>query len=333
MTWTEGLPPGYTGALGAPDDLEPLRDLIRRTEEPVSGPSTVNVDFIRIMLEQPGSDPTTDLATVHAADGSLVGAARFHVNDPFVQPSSNGWVDPGHRRKGIGTALIAWARARAEGAVDRAPTGTRVALSIGANEKDDAARALLERLGFIPSRYFFEMEIALDGPFEALPIPEGVTVRTMRADEDVDELTAAVTEAFRDHFGFIERPMEARIEQWRHWRTSDAWDDDLVWLAEVDGDIVGMNVSLRTNGAREDQGYVATLGVLPAHRGRGLARSLLTTSFAEYARRGMSSVSLHVDADSLTGATRLYRGVGMHEAQTEIDYEWEVRAGEDIIVR
>ena len=111
------------------------------------------------------------------------------------------------------------------------------------------------------------------------------------------------------------------------------WDDSLVWLAMGGDDVAGINVCLRYNGAKRDQGYVATLGVLPPWRGRGLARCLLTTAFEEYRRRGMKSVSLHVDADSITGATRLYTGVGMAEAQREIDFEKELRAGEDIVVR
>jgi hypothetical protein len=44
----------------------------------------------------------------------------------------------------------------------------------------------------------------------------------------------------------------------------------------------------------------------------GLA--LLRHTFAAFARRGVRTVELGVDAESITGATRLYERAGMHVA-------------------
>ena len=45
---------------------------------------------------------------------------------------------------------------------------------------------------------------------------------------------------------------------------------------------------------------------------RGLGRALLLHAFAEFRRRGFRRAGLGVDAESLTGAHKLYESVGMH---------------------
>ena len=117
------------------------------------------------------------------------------------------------------------------------------------------------------------------------------------------------------------------------WRGTDDWDDSLVWIVEANGVPVAVNVAIDFLGARTETGYVASLSVLSDWRGQGIARALLTTAFAEFQRRGRKEVALHVDADSLTGATRLYESVGMSEAQRHMDFTHEIRTGTDVVVR
>jgi mycothiol synthase len=284
-------------------------------------------------MGEPGFDPDNDVITVRSADGSLIAVGTFASRAPHVHTWSEGFVDPDHVDRGIGSALLSWAGDRATAAIGRAPEGARVTMAVGAHDHNERAKRLFTRNGFTLERYFLEMVIDLDGPVTVQPVPDGITVRTIGADEGLEGLAVAVADSFRDHFGYTDQPLESRIARWEQWRTSELWDDDLVWIAENDGRIVAMNVCISSNGAKQHEGYVATLGVLPDWRGRGLARALLTMSFAEFLRRGKSSVSLHVDADSLTGATRLYEGVGMREVERHVDFERELRPGEDLVVR
>lgn len=333
MIWTESLPAGYRGSQGDSDDLDELVALIRAVDLDISGSSTATADSLRTMFGEPGFDPTNDIITVRTDGGMLVALAFFTNREPYVNSWTSGFVHPDHVGQGIGYALIDWVENRAASLIGRAPSGTRIAVTMGANDNNERAKRLLTSRGYHPERAFIEMEIGLDTEISVAALPKGIRIRTIGAEEDVSAMSAATTEAFRDHFGFTESPPEARIERWRQWRTSEMWDDDLVWLA-MDGDrIVGVNVCLSKHGAKEHQGYVATLGVVPDWRGRGLARSLLTLAFAEYQRRGKTSVSLHVDADSITGATRLYTGVGMREVARDLDFEKEIRGGKDIVVR
>ena len=61
----------------------------------------------------------------------------------------------------------------------------------------------------------------------------------------------------------------------------------------------------------EGDAYVAELGVIPAYRGRGIAKALLRRSFAALLQRGHDEVRLGVDAQNPTGAVALYESVGM----------------------
>jgi ribosomal protein S18 acetylase RimI-like enzyme len=56
---------------------------------------------------------------------------------------------------------------------------------------------------------------------------------------------------------------------------------------------------------------VGELGVLRPWRRRGLGRALLLQAFAAFRERGLGRAGLGVDAESLTGAHRLYESAGM----------------------
>jgi mycothiol synthase len=61
--------------------------------------------------------------------------------------------------------------------------------------------------------------------------------------------------------------------------------------------------------------------VLPAHRRRGLALTLLRHVFRHFARLGMKRVVLGVDGESPTGAVALYERAGMSVLRRNVTYE------------
>jgi mycothiol synthase len=63
------------------------------------------------------------------------------------------------------------------------------------------------------------------------------------------------------------------------------------------------------------------LGVRAPWRGRGLGRALLEHAFAAFAARGFAAVILGAEADSPTGADRLYERVGMRMTHRQARYE------------
>ncbi len=73
-----------------------------------------------------------------------------------------------------------------------------------------------------------------------------------------------------------------------------------------------------------------SLGVLRRWRRLGLGAALLQHAFGEMFRLGKLGVSLGVDAENITGATRLYERVGMVIDQQRVVYELELRPGVDL---
>jgi len=77
----------------------------------------------------------------------------------------------------------------------------------------------------------------------------------------------------------------------------------------VDGAVVG--VLPAADRSADGGGWVRNLGVLTAHRGRGIARVLFDRAFATFHARGFTWAGLGVDRANETGACRLYVSAGM----------------------
>ncbi len=103
--------------------------------------------------------------------------------------------------------------------------------------------------------------------------------------------------------------------------TSDAEFDPGLWfLAEAGDDVAGIALC-RPRPAEADAGVIRVLGVRRPWRRKGVGRALLLHAFAEFRRRGMRAAVLGVDAESLTGAQRLYASAGMHVARQSDVFE------------
>ena len=156
----------------------------------------------------------------------------------------------------------------------------------------------------------------------AVPRPDGVEIRSYRAGEE-RAIHAAMEEAWS-------------VGGWHHQpRTFEAYakqtfdrpghDPSLCFVALAGEEVAGASLNdWKRNG---DWGWIGTLGVRQAFRRRGIAEALLKRSFAEFFRRGELRVALGVDAESPTGATRLYERAGMRVLYEVIVYEKELRAG------
>jgi mycothiol synthase len=177
-------------------------------------------------------------------------------------------------------------------------------------ERDRFALAAYERAGFRVVRHSFTMEIEL-GEIPAAAWPEGIAVRTFRADDE-GAVWDAVNDAFSDSWDY-QPPGPDGHADWRHMMIEGPqFDPELWFLAEDDGELAGISLCQPRRGGDPRFGWVQTLGVRRPWRRRGLALALLQHSFAELQRRGATRVGLGVDAENPTGAVRLYERAGMH---------------------
>jgi ribosomal protein S18 acetylase RimI-like enzyme len=156
----------------------------------------------------------------------------------------------------------------------------------------------------------------------------------MTGPEEISAVVQAVEDAFQDHFGYVENSFDSELAFWTHIINSDPSFDPNLWFLAMDGDqIAGISLCWPKRGPNEKIGWVGTLGVLRAWRRQGLGLALLKHSFADLQQRGKEKVGLGVDADSLTGATKLYEKAGMHVTRQFDSYEKELRPGIDMVKR
>jgi len=331
------LPEGFTARGGTMDDLEPAMRLFNRWSRSVIGRDEfAGIESIRDEWQSPGVDPAEDIRHVFAPNGELVGHIEVWTTaKPLVHPELWARLDPAYEDLGIGTWMMHWAEGRALRALSSVPSELRFAPRVGTYRHAQKAKKLFEELGYQPIRSLYHMLIEMDAPVPEAEFPEGITLRTYNPATDAEAVYRAEQDAFRDHFGYVERPFEEGLKKWKHDREHGGYDPTLFFIAihGPSGEIVGTNLCRAHSFYNQDRGWVSSLGVRRPWRKRGLGLALLRHSFNEFYRRGKRKVGLGVDAQNLTGALRLYESAGMHIDQAYDTYEKELRPGTEISVQ
>jgi mycothiol synthase len=284
-------------------DIESVLALAVEDESVLQGrPSRLGSNDVRGWLAR------VDLAQdswLYEEDGKLVAVSWFDFIDDlgfFI-----GIVAQGAKGRGLGTRVVETGEARAR---DR---GAARAQTFGL-EQDAAAANLFEGRGFMPVRRFYEMAIELEAAPVMPALPEGFTLDRFRM-EDARPFYEALDAAFQDHW----EHHSVGFDRWWEEKQKAHDFDPTLWFLVRDGDeIAGV---IRNDPERNGGGYVAAVGVQRAWRGKGVGRALLMRTFAEFYSRGMARVTLGVDAQSPTGATKLYEGVGMSIENAAVVYE------------
>jgi mycothiol synthase len=234
-------------------------------------------------------DLAKDTLIVEDDHGAIVGCAHFRASDLLGQ------VDPRRHGEGFGSAILAWAHARA---TDRGATNVRQ----GVGDKGHASRALLEANGYAKVRSFWRMVRETD-PGETAD-EDGL--RPVQAG-DASALHAITNRAFAGDGSY--EPKSA--EEWtrREFNGHDI-DHDLSRTAPGKGYAL-----VRT--WEQDTLYVPLLAVDPDHQGHGLGARLLAAVFAA---AGGRTVTLNVASDN-PSAVKLYERVGMRQSWRVDDYQ------------
>ena len=323
------LPNGYTSRPATLDDTDFIAELINQHAIRLTGEPYLPAEYLRRYLSMPGLDLETSSQLVFSSSNVLAGFALvMDIQSPYVKISAWGFVPESERGQGIGSAFHAWIVPRAQEAIAKAPEGTRVTVEQSVFGKDKSAQRFLSQHGYQQTRHFWKMTVELEGT-PATPIwPEGIVVQTVDLREDLERPLRALNEAFQDHYGHVDGDFEERLERQRHNLENDPdYSPELSFLA-MDGDrIAGVCMCSPQSGMDTSVGYVSSLGVLPPWRKRGLGLALLHHAFGAFKQKGKVGAALHVDAQSLTGATRLYEKAGMHVDQLSHEYQLELRAG------
>lgn len=225
-------------------------------------------------------------------------------------------VDPAHRRRGIGTALL---RALLDaGHAEHAET-----VRVWAHGNLRSARALAAGAGLSPVRELHLMARPLgDEDRVPPPLPQGFSVRTFRPGADEQAWVELNGAAFADH----PEQGSLTVTDLRE-RIAQPWfDPEGFFLLEdeqagpADPPMAGFHWT-KVERAQDTPpfGEVYVVGVHPAYQGRGLAGPLTGLGLAHLAGLGLPEVRLYVDGDN-TAALATYRRAGFTDLSVDVMY-------------
>ncbi|WP_395728373.1 GNAT family N-acetyltransferase [Nakamurella sp.] len=306
------LPRGFTARPLVMDDAPAVTELLAAWER--ADPTDHGYSEADIREEFTAPVAALDAGGVAVLLGDrLVGYGLLYViaRRPSWLAYAGGGVHPDVHRHGVGGWLLErqaeqLRRMRDEQAPDR-PAELRV----GVAESRTGAIAALLAAGFRPRRYFFRMRADVREQASAPVVdPPGIRIRRFREADD-ETVRLASNAAFADHWGSVPREPAA----WRsEYLESAGFRPGTSFVAEDPSGILGFVLAAEYDADTAMRGYrtgyVARVGTLRAARGRGVGSALVARSMAAMRESGCAEAELDVDADSPTGAGRLYERLG-----------------------
>lgn len=278
-------------------------------------------DVARTYRHLVNCDPQTDMLFAEV-NGKLVAYGRIwweNLLEAITLYYPFGFLHPDWRGKGIGNAMFEAAELRAQKIAAGHPKTMPKFLQVEPQDSEKDLISLLERRGYKPARYETHMVRDLGEPFPDAPMPAGLEVRLVQPG-DVRPIFDASNEAFRDHWGIrdmsdeeFKMQMESPEFQPEIWKV--AWDGDQ--MASVIHNFIDHKENKEYQRKR---GYTEGICTRRPWRKMGLARSLLVQSMQMFKEMGMTETALSVDSENISGAFRLYEGVGYRKVMQQIYY-------------
>jgi GNAT superfamily N-acetyltransferase len=314
-------PAGYVARAATAEDA-PAVAALRTASHAAEGDPTIITPEEQLNDWQ-GVNLADEALVVLAPDGSVAACAEV-VNRRSLLVSVYGGVHPRHGHRGLGTLLVRWGEAWTHDHLEQAPADAQIAVQHYINAQNAPARRLMQTRGYTQVRSIYVMRLVMEQPPEAAEPVAGLRIRTFVPDRDERAAFETLEDAFRDLWG---RP-PGDFARFLSMTERDRAHPDLWLLAEDErsGEIAGVCLARLIAGGG---GWVGSVGVRRPWRERGLALALLRSAFGAFYRQGEREVSLSVDAESPSGAPRLYTRAGMQVDHQIALYRWLLRAGKD----
>ncbi len=287
------------------DDASAVAEVIAAADEADGCPRDTDPEDVEQFWRE--LDPTKQAVVAVGPDGAVV--AYVDVLTIGERTHIDGYVHPSARRRGLGVALL-----RTGEQMAHAAPVLRTTIVGGARDSE----GLVEQEGYERIRTFFRMRILLDERPADSAWPEGFAVRRYVPGADDRVMHELQQNAFQDHWDHEPRPFEEFV---RNYAQSDQLEPEASFILLEGDEPIGGVLSMRRFGT----GWIQSLGVRSRWRKRGFGLALLRLAFAAFYDLGERSIGLGVDAESTTGATRLYERAGMHAEVRYDTYEKRVR--------
>ncbi len=303
-------------------DLQAIADVFNACEAVDQLEEGASVEELRVDFDSPIFDKQRDFSLWRDATRKLLGFGKLWIPDSgeTVDGRLVAWkVLPSARSSDLALHILAWAettlREVGEGA------GKPITLHLRIQERAAEPIALLNQQGFSIDRYFFTMARSLAAPIPEPVLPVGFTLRQTNGEADAEAWVAMFNESFIDHWNFHPMP----IEDFYHELTDPNYRSDLDVIAIApDGSFAafcyGCIYPEENRRSGRNDGWIEVLGSRRGFRKIGLGRTMLRVGLQRLQAAGAETARLNVDAESPTGATRLYESEGFHPVETRVSY-------------
>jgi mycothiol synthase len=194
-----------------------------------------------------------------------------------------------------------------------------VDLATQVDETQVGYRALVESAGYETIRWFFLMRRPTLDDIPDAPLPDGIELRPVEADQ-IRPILHAENEAFRDHWAAREQTEDdIAITLGRVELATDLWV--VAWAGEEIAGVVQNWIWPDENaGLGVQRGWLEHISVRRPWRRRGLARAITAESLRRLQAAGMTEAMLGVDSENPNGALGLYEGLGFQVDMRSASY-------------
>jgi ribosomal protein S18 acetylase RimI-like enzyme len=207
--------------------------------------------------------------------------------------------------------MLSWMETRLKDIANAHPPESNKYFQASVSQFQAGAATLLERSGYQPVRYFFEMVRPNLEDIPELHLPDGVEIRPVTPDQYRD-IWESANDSGREEWGATE-PTETAYQEWLNdphfqpqlWQV--AWD---IATGKPAGHVLTYIQHEENKQFNRKRGYTEGVGVSTEWRRRGLARALICRSLQAQKAAGMSESALVADSDSTSGVTSLYERCG-----------------------
>jgi mycothiol synthase len=310
------------------EDVPSLHELFQRIEEHDNPPYRTALDeaYERYTVDWHGE--VDNVLGGFDAAGSLVafGAVSLaHADTGTLRAYLEGGVEPGHRRRGIGSALLDWQTGRAKQLLATSDRDAPARLVVHVEDDMPDSVHMLTGRGFRPTRYYTELRRDLGAPLDTVSLarPLDLVPWSSELDEQV-RLTHNI--AFAEHW--VSEPQTG--ETWAQGRTYFVPEWSFIVLdrttdrAQVVGYLLSSRYEQDWPSLGWSEGYIDLLGVRPGWRGRGVATALVTRAMHAYAEAGMEYASLGVDTEAPGAVFGLYSKLRFEPTRSSTMYTVEL---------
>jgi mycothiol synthase len=280
-------------------DADGLTRLIDRARDAgdLAGSSSPHGDWV---VRYATSQPEQVAVAIDEADGALIGVVLPEVKALVVEP--------GHRRRGIGRALVE------EGLRIERERG-RPNLLLGLVPDEEPGHAFVGATGFELHSTLWDLDLESDVDVAEPVWPEGTRARQIDRERDIRAWVELFNAAFADHATPLQLDAD-RIEADKG--AAPFRDEDLLLLESASGRLVGFCASepkRSPDGDVEPRAEIWTVGVRPDAQGLGHGRQLLRWGIHHLRDVGATTVTLSVNGRN-AGALGLYESEGFHRTAT-----------------